>query len=809
MSKTVYDVLKYIKEDIQKIQTKPGMYISYVGKKGAFHIAKESINNAIDECINPKSNGDKILIVYDIASGELIITDNGRGILENEEVTLDILCTTLNSGSKFTREQGGRTAGENGVGLTATNAMSQKFSITTIVEGRKHVVKYEDGKKILDEVENVSKDQHGTEVRFIPSKKYLGKTAEIPYKDLIKWVKMISYLLEKDMKIKFEVYNGFELVEKHKFKPLGLKALLEEECKNPSSSLTSLTDSINLDEEGFDMQFKRKIFKRSLRLDFAFCYSDDETPYIDSYCNYVNTIDGGIHLEAVKEGITRYLVAATKKSLSEREKEKMDILWVDVTTGLNFVVNLSTDMQVQFASQTKEKLANDLLTEPIKQLTMNLLSAHFEEKKEKLNQLIKIVKLNAKARIESNKVKQSVMKERTNTFAEHQMKNFIPANNRGKNQYREIYIVEGKSTLGSLAGGRNQDTQAFFAMRGVTANALKRSEIREIIANNEWKELIKVLGCDIGPSFDITKLRYNKIIILTDADIDGDGITSLIATFFMVFYPQIVEAGLLYKAVTPLYEVNSKVKRFVSTKKEFIELFQDNIIKNYKIAAPFIDENYMNKDEFTEFIYDTKSYLQEIISISKHYGLKNSHILIERVAAFFITMASPEDYIEDKNNTRLMFLHYIQKYYPEVTLSENGVLRGIVDGHYRSLPINKRFFRKVREVWDVIEKYGDILTVEDKKIKVVSEKTIGEFLQDTNKYVPTILHRFKGLGESDPEELEQTTLANDRLLIQLSSDDIERDLKTFRILHGESKEDKIARKEIMKGFKISKDELDN
>lgn len=682
--------------------------------------------------------------------------------------------------------------------------MSAYFSLSTCIEGKKHTVTFEDGKLIKDEIKDCDQKEHGTFLRFIPSKKYLGKSADIPFKDVLKWVKTISYLLEKNIKVVFDIFNGFERLEHHKFKPLGVKALLQESMNKALTDIMSFSGNINLEE-----LFRDRKIKRKLNLSFAFGYNNDLTPYIDSYCNYVNTVDGGVHLDAVKEGIVRFFVNKVKASMSEREKEKMDILWIDVTTGLNMIVNINTDMQIQFASQTKEKVSNEDLNEPLKKLSMNLLEEYFNSNKDKLNQFIKFIKLNAKARIEANKAKQSIIRERTTSFDEHQMDNFVPCNNRGKNQYRELYIVEGKSAKGSVVNGRDPATQAVFCLRGVTANALKCS-LTEIMENREWRDLVKILGCNIGSAFDITKLKYNKIIILTDADIDGDGITSLIATFFMTHLPEIVEAGILYKAVTPLYKVKSKVKEFVANKKEFVELFEDNVIKNYKLAPISYSNDYIDKNEFSDFIYDTKTYLEELVSISKHYGLKGEHIFLEKVVGAFVGMDNPIDILTNNNNFRLAFVSAIQKDYPEMILNDNNIIRGVINGKYRSLSINSRFFRKVRELYDVMNKYGYIVKVKEKKSDNKMKITIGEFLQETSKYIPKIVHRYKGLGESNPDVLAATTLSiEDRHIIQLTSDDIMRDRLVFNVLHGDTAKDKDDRKKMMRGFKISKDELDN
>lgn len=808
--KFVDDKIDYIEDDIQKVQMKTGMYISYLGKKGALHLSKEIINNAIDEAINKKSSCKKIIISYYTDTDTLVTEDDGRGIPENE-FPLDIVCTKLNSGSKFTREQGGSTAGENGTGLTAVNALSSSFILSTFRNNKRHVLEFNEGVKIKDEFDNVNWKEHGTIVSFTPSKKYLGKSTEIPYKDLIKWVETISYFIPNKLKILFTVYNGNNILEEYKFKSKSILDLLKNKVDTFISDKYIFEDKINLVED-----FQDRKINRELKLEFAFGYSNDSEPYIDSYCNFINTIDGGKHLDAVKEGITRYLSTSTKKSLTEREKGKLDITWADVLYGLNIVVNISTDMQMQFASQTKEKITNDALYDPIKNMTTDVLTKYFNDNNDKLNSIIKIIKLNAKARLEMNKVKNSVVKETTNTFSEHGMDNFTPANNRGK-QYRELYIVEGKSAKGTAVAGRDPATQAFFAMRGVSANAFKKS-LPEILENKEWKDLVKIMGCNIGSSFDINKLRYNKIIILTDADIDGAGITSLVAAFFVRYLPEIVNQGILYKAISPLYLIDNKNKPFVNNKAEYVEVFRNNITKNYKISLIENNDKYdLSKTEFNEFLYDTNMYSENLIRLSKHFGVNK--YLIEKISAF-ICLENPDIindsslinelfYNDDNYNKIKLLLKNIQEKFPEITIKGDNSFRGIIDGHYQSLVVNERFVRKVKCLFEVYKKYGYLLYVKENKSDDVL-MTIGEFLDATQNYVPTIKNRFKGLGESDPEELWETTLNPDtRTLIQLNFDNYDKDLSVFGILHGDSTKEKQARKDMMKGYKINRDDLDN
>lgn len=800
----VDDRMEYIENDIEKIQMKTGMYISYVGEKGALHLAKEVIQNAIDECQNPKSPAKNIFIKLDLLDGRITIEDDGRGIPE-DDYPMDILCTKLNSGSKFTREQGGASSGENGVGLTAVNALSDKFVFSSFRGKVEHILTFEEGKKVDDKMRKSSKE-HGTIVSFIPSKKYLTKSAKIPKKGLVDWVESISYFIPKKCKMVLEIYKGLELVDSYKYKSKELTEMLKSKVTDEfQTPILQFSDKITLEE---DFRGERQI-KRSLSLEFVMGYSDSIEPWIDSYCNFINTTSGGVHLESVKEAIWRFFMKKTNEMMSDKEKEKYHILKVDIEAGLNLVVNIFTDMQMQLVGQTKNEVSSDQLIEPIKSMATKCLEDYFSSNKDKLNQITKLIKANCKARIDASKIKAATIKETVNKFDKHKMDKFTPCNNDGK-AYKELHLCEGDSARNCLVDGRDPDTQAFLSFRGVTANPFKRDEAA-ILDNKEWYDYVKIIKTNFGPKFNLANCYYDKIIIETDADIDGAGITSGIGAFHAVYMPELVKAGKLYKAVAPLYHIDDKKTPFVRDKKEYVEIYQDKIVKVYTVILPYITiEKPLKKDEFREFIYDTHEYSDELIRLANHFSVNK--FLIERVAAY-LSMHYRNidiDKLFEDNNFILDFMGMIQKKFPEITLKGKHSLRGVIDGKYQSININERFVSKVEDLFEIYRKYGYCILYKEKDSDDYTEVSIGEFLDMTNKFKPNIITRYKGLGEANSEQLWETTLNPDtRILIQLTMEDVERDLKIFQKLHGQTKEDLEERKKMMSAYKIARDDLDN
>ena len=808
MPKFKDDKFDYIESDIEKIQRKSGMYISYVGKKGALHLTKELIQNAIDECENINSPCKNILIKLNTDIDTISVEDDGRGIPE-DSFPLDIICTKLQSGSKFTREQGGKSSGENGVGLTATNALSSFFSLSSYRDGKVHTIEFEEGIKTADRVASSTKE-HGTIVKFSPSKKYLGKSTCIPKKELLEWVESISYFIPKRCKIVLEVYKGDKLTESYKYKMRPIEDLLKshivDEMNSPIITLNTTEEAV---EDIIDMNGNNKKVKRSINLEFSFVYSNSLEPYVDSFCNYINTTSGGVHLDATREAIWRVLMKKATEALSDKEKEKYKILKVDIEQGLNLVLNMSTDMQMQFVGQTKNAVGNDDLYDPIKTMVTNTLLGFFSSNKDVLNTIIKLIKLNCKARLEASKVRFAVIKETVNKFDKFKFDKFTACNNEGK-AYKELHLCEGQSAMGSLVDGRDPDTQAFLAFRGLGANGFKR-DASTILDNTEWRTYVTLLKTNFGPKFDLSKCYYDKIIIETDSDVDGYGITSIICAFHALYLPEIVKAGKLYKSVAPLYHIDDKKHEFVRTKREYVSIYQDKIIKNYDVKIPSIGDGKISKSVFKDFIYDTQEYEEDLIDLANFFGVNK--FLIERIAAYILMNYGPNadmDSLFEDNNFVVGFIEFIQKKFPEITLKGNHSLRGVADGRFQSININNRFMKKIEDFYNIYNVYGYLILAKDKNADDYIPMSIGEFLTNANKYKAKIITRYKGLGEANSKQLWDTTLnPNTRILIQLTMDDVQRDLEIFEKLHGTSKKNLEDRKDMIAKYKIRKEDLDN
>ena len=826
----------YIEDDIKKIQTKTNLYIQQYGPQGAFHLAREIIQNSIDEVIDPESNGSSIYISYDILSDKLTCEDDGRGFPETD-YSLDIFFTRNQSGSKFFRDQGGDSAGEFGVGATVVNALSDVFEVTNFreVEKVKHTIIFNEGEIVSDKTTKLPKNKpHGSIVSFIPSKKFLGKNTVIPYKEMVEWVKKMCYFItKKNVRVKIDIFKGLKLKETYKFKPIQFEDLLDEICTNkkfsPKCKFSGddiIEEEIRVTEEKKSkITVKEKKMKKKMHLDVALRYVPESITYFDSYCNYTNTTEGGVHQSAVEKCFCNFMQQKTKAAMSEAQRAKTPITWDDVREGLCCVINLTTNAQVGFVGNSKEKIGNEALTPHLSKIVNDGLEQFFKKNTGVLNDYIRIIRLNAKARVEASKVKAATQKEKMNWTKEYEMKNYIKCTNKGK-QWKELFITEGDSAAGSARNGSDTKTQAFFLLRGVVANAFKQS-LAELMdpktGNREWRDLVTILRCGIGKSFDAKKLYFNRINILTDQDIDGFYISSLILAFFYRYMPEIIEQGYLYKVFTPLYALTDKDKPFVTNKHEMVSIYHKKLSKVYKVKFAN-KKKYATKEEFQEFLTDTYDYSENLSQRANDMGYVNKFLLESILANMVLGGVIDSSFGElevDKANKKLdkvfgdqKFVKYLmsrlQKKFKELVLNDKSrTISGIINGKRSSIKITSRFIRRSIDLLPIYEKYGYEIEVSEKgKDPVVM--TIGEFLDAGMKYYSKIIRRFKGLGEINGKDLFDTALdINHRVSIQYTLEDAEKELEIFNMLNGPSKKDLEKRKKLMSEYKIKRDDLDN
>ena len=774
MAKFKDDDIRVIEDDLERLRERTTVYISYKGDKGALHLCKELINNAIDEAMSPKSPCKNIQIVFNEKENRLTVSDDGRGIPFQH--IIDVV-TKLQSSSNFGKTKEGAEvslkAGENGIGLTAINALSEFLTIIVTREGKRGTFNFVDGRLQGEPIyEQADPNEHGTTAIFVPSEKYLGP-CHIKEADLFSWLSLISHFVPSSKTIYYTPIKK-KGVEKKTIKlkyANGPVKLLESNMKKPLLSTT--------------MNFK------SANPNVQVCFNYDEADSTDGYntisfCNWVNTIQHGEHVSGAKTGYCQAMMKIVPTYMTENEKKKWNITFEDIRLGLCTEIFLFHN-DPQFTGQTKECVGNREIFKDVRDAVYKATMAYMKENAAEAKKISNYIKKNARARLEVSKIRKSDYKA-MDSFEESVMSGYSPAIGKG---YKELYIVEGDSAKGGVTGVRDAMTQAVFKIKGNPKNTYG-IKLAEVLQNAEFKTLIKIIGTGIGKDFNLAQSKFDKIIIFVDSDIDGFNMTSLLSTFFLCFMPELVKAGMLYKAKAPLYILKDSKNKYILSKVEYYKIFADKVVEN----TTLIDSKgkKLSNEDMHALIDSNKDYLLELEPLTQYFYTNPE--LIE-----FTLLHAPSP----------KFNYVLKKRFPELTYDEaTNVIQGSIDGVYQYLVADQAFFDKCARLTKLIKdvnKSDIYYTMESNGYKSLT--SLGMFFKNTKKYLPEIEDRIKGLGELDGEVMWETTLnpAN-RELIRLTIDDLERDLNTVKVLHGP---DSKLRKAFMidNNHKFNRDDLDN
>lgn len=796
------DAMQKITNEFKQIQECIGMYISTKGKEGAFHLYKEIFNNALDECANENSPADTITTTLFEENGMIVVSDNGRGIPFDEMVDS---CSKKHTSTKFAdnRSANKYSAGMNGVGLVVTTALSdimilkctREFSDKT---SKEKTISFISCKLTEEKPKSCKNGTHGTEVKFIPSQQYLGKF-KIEPDDIITWLRHMSYIIPKGIKLKFMYIpkNKKESYKPRIFEAVGLTENVSFLSTNPEF------DPILVKDAAETMEFE-----------FAFTYDKTlDERLIDSYCNYVITKDGGYHEEACISALTDFMVRAARK---EDPDAKYEVIRTDVSKGLVCAINTRV-MNVVLEGQHKSKVGSKEVFDYVKPTLVKKLEKYFSNNQTLLSKIVAYLRQIAKIRIESYAVKGIKPPKQMSLYDEADIKKYEPISERNKKDYCELIITEGDSASGAIKQTRHPYYQALYTTGGVFSNVMEMP-LQEIVKKAVPSELIKILGCGIGPQFNINNLRWNKVILAMDADPDGNFIKSLTSAFIIITMPELIEDGRLYSAKPPLYTINpSSVKKYKPSKtylydKREYAAFENSIIaKNVDMA---ISGNILSNSQKIEWLNINATYLDELKHLENATACDPT--ILEYVCA---TMLCMPGYYQDKyklvlgdeknNNKKLPKLY--KEIFPEMTYDEEKhSLFGVYNNKRYSLIMDKAFVSAASAFLKVLAQ-NDCVEVEYKNKHDESEPeivTIGQFLRAVRaEYNVKISQRFKGLGEISPQLLFTATInPKTRRLVRLTMEDRDRVIKAMLDLHGMKNVD--VRKAMLLNASIDKDDID-
>ena len=547
-------------EGLDPVRKRPGMYIGSVGTKGLNHLIYEIVDNSVDEHLAGYCSEITVTLEKD---GSATVEDNGRGIPVdiNEQVgrpAVEVVFTTLHAGGKFGDGNYKISGGLHGVGSSVVNALSLWLEVNVKRDGKIYNQRYEQGKVCYDlkEAGKCRKNDTGTKVSFFPDAEIFEK---IYFKaDAIKSRLHETAYLNPNLTIIFINKRVGEEEEVTFHEENGIKAFISDMKKEKEK----VTDII---------YFKKE--QDGIEVEIAFQYINDFTENISGFCNNIYTQEGGTHITGFKSILTSTINQYARELGILKEKDN-NFTGADVRNGLVAVVAVKHP-DPRFEGQTKTKLDNPDAEKVTKSIAGEQLTLFFDKNLETLKNVISCAEKSAKIR---------KAEERTKTNLLSKSKFSIDSNGKLSNcesrkpEECEIFIVEGDSAGGSAKSARNRKTQAIMPIRGKILNVEKAS-MDKVLANAEIKTMINAFGCGFsegyGNDFDIEKLRYNKIILMTDADVDGAHIDTLLLTFFYRFMPELITHGHIYIATPPLYKV-------VPKKGEGEYLYDDKALEKYR-----------------------------------------------------------------------------------------------------------------------------------------------------------------------------------------------------------------------------------
>tara|TARA_B100000953_G_scaffold65884_1_gene52687 strand:- start:20 stop:2020 length:2001 start_codon:yes stop_codon:yes gene_type:complete len=530
-------------EGLEAVRKRPAMYIGDLGQKGLHHLVYEVVDNSIDEALAGHCSH---IDVYINEDNSITVNDNGRGIPtdtheKEKKSALEVVMTVLHAGGKFDKDSYKVSGGLHGVGVSCVNALSSDLRVEVHREGKVYEQEYKIGKPQYDVREIGTTDKTGTFVTFMPDKTIFIDT--IYHFDILSArLRELSFLnkgIHLSITDKRRTTEEGDFVREEFYSEGGLKEFVNYLDGTRESILN---DVIYIDGE-----------KDGVPVEVAMVYNNSYTENVHSYVNNINTHEGGTHLSGFRRGLTRTL----KKYADESgllKKVKFEISGDDFREGLTAVISVKV-MEPQFEGQTKTKLGNKEVTSAVSRSVSDMLSFYLEENPKQAHTIVQKVILAATARNAARKAREMV--QRKSVMTGSGLPGKLSDCSERDPEKCEIFLVEGDSAGGTAKQGRNRHFQAILPLRGKILNVEKAMQ-HKVFENEEIKNMYTALGVSVGTEEDeralnTEKLRYHKVVIMTDADIDGSHIATLILTFFFRYMYELIEKGYIYIATPPLY----------------------------------------------------------------------------------------------------------------------------------------------------------------------------------------------------------------------------------------------------------------
>ncbi|MBD3791023.1 MAG: DNA topoisomerase (ATP-hydrolyzing) subunit B [Campylobacterales bacterium] len=744
---------------LEAVRKRPGMYIGDTSEKGLHHLVYEVVDNSIDEAMAGYCDLIKVTLTKE---GSAIIEDNGRGIPVTEHPTekisaATVVLTVLHAGGKFDKDTYKVSGGLHGVGVSVVNALSKKLDMTIFKDGQIHTQSFQKGIPDAPLESGDATRKHGTKIEFWPDETIFTESVTFKKEILMKRFKELCYLNPRiTIDFRDERDGSKELFH---FEG-GIRQFVEDmNTKEPLSTAQFFSGSAEDSEEG------------TVEIDIAMMYCNADTEKVLSFVNNIKTPEGGTHEAGFRAGLTRSIASYISKNANAKEKNTK-ITGDDCKEGLIAIVSVRVP-EPQFEGQTKGKLGSSYVRPLVQKLFSENFNKYLEETPIEAKAIMEQVLLAARGRDAAKRAKELV--KRKDSMSVGTLPGKLADCQSKDPEISEIYLVEGDSAGGSAKQGRDRVFQAILPLKGKILN-VEKARLDKILKSDEIKNMITALGCGIGDEFDEERLRYHKIIIMTDADVDGSHIQTLLMTFFFRFLRPVIEKGYLYLAQPPLYrykkgknemylkddvELNSfliengisAIESRTMGENDLINLFK--LVGHYKMTLKDL-ENRFALPEVVRYMIETP----DIIGTSNEALFKTLEAYIHELGYNILNQSVTDEQIH----------LYVQ--------TNDGLEELIIDDilftnpQYNSaIEIHKRIQDHITEEFadkDLLELFEEIESSAKK----------GAYIQ-----------RYKGLGEMNPEQLWETTMTpENRKLLQVKIDDLETASETFTLFMGDEVE---------------------
>jgi len=773
-------------EGLEAVRMRPAMYIGDTFSRGLHHLVYEAVDNAIDEALAGHCDTIEVTIHQ---NESISVVDNGRGIPVDMHKTekkpaVEVVLTTLHAGGKFDKDSYKVSGGLHGVGISCVVALSEWFEVEVKRDGSIYHMRFEKSKTV-SKLTTVGKTKTtGTKVTFKPDRTIFKEINTFSYDILAKRLRELAFL-NKGVSIKLkDERSGKEKENVFLFKG-GIISFVEHLSQNK-------------------MPLHSKVFyfekeKDDIAVEVAMQYNDSYNETVFSYANSINTIEGGTHLSGFRSALTRAINNYAKAKNLLKDKDGIGISGDDTREGLVAVISLKIPLP-QFEGQTKTKLGNSEVDGMVASMTLESLTRFFEENPSVANKIVDKAILAARAREAARKARE--LTRRKGALDSGGLPGKLADCSEKDPALCEVYLVEGDSAGGSAKQGRNRAFQAILPLKGKILN-VEKSRLDKILSNEEIRTIIMALGAGVGEEFNPEKLRYHKIILMCDADVDGSHIRTLILTLLYRQMPKLIEGGYVYIAQPPLYKVSrGKREEYIQTEKEMndliLELGTDGMkltkIQGKKAYLPAqVKEILLALVELESIIERLKRRGVDFTAFIEKYNPKT-----KKMPRYLVKFGGTEAFVYDdkelaektKDDEEAQYVEIFESEEIEEIQTKLDKFDLFAQDYERRNEEQVLLAKDKKEKVKVKELLKPLFTVEHEKSAedIMSLGGLLEYVRATAKKGMHI-QRYKGLGEMNPQQLWETTMDPERrTILRVALEDAVEVDKTFAMLMGDEVE---------------------